>query len=129
MLGHWICKAVYGIELARSARIGRRFLIGHQGAIVIHRHGTFGDDCVVRQGVTLGVSTEMVKGQGPVIGNNVSFGVGCVIVGNVRIGDNVQIGPNCVVTTDVPSDRVLFVAPPRILPLRPADAGETGEKD
>ena len=43
-------------------------------------------------------------------------GVGAVVMGHVRIGDNVQIGPHCVVTSDVPADRVLFVAAPRVLP-------------
>ena len=119
LLGHWFCKAIYGIEMQRSVRIGRRFHIGHQGAIVIHQFATFGDDCIIRQGVTLGVGNTWEKGKGPVIGNRVSFSPGCVIVGNVRIGDDVQIGPNCVVTTDVPSDRVLFVAPPRVFPRQP----------
>lgn len=92
--------------------------IGHQHGIVIHKYARFGDDCVLRQGVTLGVGNEWIKGRGPVIGNNVSFGVGAVILGNVKIGDNVQIGPNCVVMNDVPANRSLFVSPPRVLPLQ-----------
>lgn len=119
MLGHWFCKVVYGIELERSVRLGRRFHIGHQGGIVIHRFATFGDDCSVIQGVTLGMGNVWTKGEGPVIGNNVDFGAGAVVIGNVRIGDNVRIGPNCVVTTDIPADRVLFAPPPRVFPRQP----------
>lgn len=126
MLGHWFCKVFYSIELERSAKIGRRFRIGHQGAIVIHRFATFGDDCLVRQGVTLGSGSGWTKGRGPVIGDNVHFGPGAVVVGNIRIGDNVRIGPNCVVTTDVPSDRVLFAPPPRVFP-RNADNEDMSE--
>ena len=118
-LGHRFCRNVYGIELFRTARIGRRFLIGHQHGIVIHQYASIGDDCSVRQGVTFGIGTEWVPGQGPVIGNNVSFAPGAIVIGNVRIGDNVSVGPNCVVSTDVPADRSLFIPPPRVIPREP----------
>ncbi len=126
--GFWVCRVVYGIEIAHSVKLGRRFVVGHQSAIVIHRFATFGDDCTVRQGVTLGISNmnHWREGEGPVIGNNVSFAVGAVVMGNVSIGDNVQIGPNCVVTSDIPADRVLFVPPPRILPQKTEDESEMG---
>lgn len=117
-LGFQFCRNVYGIELRQTVTIGRRFQIGHQSGIIIHRFATFGDDCIVRQGVTLGIANEerWVKGMGPVIGNNVSFAPGAIVIGNVCIGDNVQIGPNCVVTNDIPSDRILFMGSPRVLP-------------
>lgn len=116
MVGFRFCRSFYGIELRRTANIGRRFEIGHQHGIVIHDYARFGDDCLVRQGVTFGVSNEWIRGKGPVIGNNVSFGVGSVIMGNVSIGDNVTIGPNCVISSDVPANRTLFVPPPRVIP-------------
>lgn len=118
LIGFYFCRNVYGIELRRTVKIGRRFEIGHQHGIVIHLYATFGDDCTVRQGVTLGITTEdgWQRGVGPVIGNNVTFSPGCIVIGNIRIGDNVQIGPNCVVSADVPANRILFVPPPRILP-------------
>lgn len=117
-VGHAICRNIYGIELTRSVQVGRRFEIGHQHGIVIHQHARIGDDCVVRQGVTFGVRASRADrpGEGPVIGNNVSFGVGSVVIGAVRIGDNVSIGPNCVISADVPANRSLFVPPPRALP-------------
>ena len=122
-VGFFFCRAMYGIELPRTVRIGRRFEIGHQNGIVVHTWATFGDDCMIRQGVTLGMTTDArwVPGEGPVIGNNVSLSPGCIIIGNVRIGDNVQIGPNCVVTTDVPSNRIVFTPPPRVFPREPRD--------
>lgn len=114
--GFRFCRAVYGIELQRSAHIGRRFFIAHQHGIIIHSFAVFGDDCIVRQGVTLGASNEWIEGVGPVIGDNVSFAPGSVVLGNINIGDNVQIGANCVVTSDIPSNRILFVPQPRVLP-------------
>lgn len=115
-LGHLISRNLYGIELTRTVHIGRRMWIAHQHGIVIHEYARFGDDCMIRQGVTLGYGNEVIKGEGPVIGNKVEFGVGSIIVGSVRIGNNVQIGPNCVVMSDVPDNRSLFVSPPRVLP-------------
>ena len=44
----------YGIELPYSAVLGRRVVIEHQSCIVIHGSCVIGDDCVIRQGVTLG---------------------------------------------------------------------------
>ncbi|WP_248633162.1 serine O-acetyltransferase [Cereibacter changlensis] len=115
-LGHLVCRNLYGIELEKSVRVGRRLQIGHQHGIVIHRHATIGHNCVIRQGVTFGVGTDWTEGAGPVIGNGVRFGVGSVVMGNVSIGDNVTVGPNCVISSDVPADCTLFVPPPRVLP-------------
>ncbi len=127
-LGFRFCRSFYGIELRRTAKIARRFEIGHQHGIVIHDFASFGNDCAVRQGVTFGIANTWVPGEGPVIGNNVSFGVGTVVIGNVTIGDNVTIGPNCVVSADIPSDRTLFVPPPRVLPKQ-VETDATGASD
>lgn len=116
VLGWRFFRSFYGIEMRRTVNMGRRMEIAHQHGIVIHDYARFGDDCVIRQGVTFGISNEWEPGKGPVIGNKVSFGVGSVIVGNITIGDNVNIGPNSVVSMDVPSDRTLFVPPPRVIP-------------
>ena len=51
----------------------------------------------------------------PVIGNNVLFGVGCKVIGKIKIGDNVIIGANAVVTHDVPDNVVVAGIPAKIL--------------
>lgn len=127
-LGFRFCRGFYGIELQRTVRIGRRFRLAHQSGIVIHSYATFGNDCIVRQNVTFGVSNEWIEGVGPVIGNNVSFSPGAVIIGNVRIGDHVQVGPNCVVSADVPAYRILFIPPPRTLPREVEQSDKTEGK-
>src|SRR5262245_27552265 len=47
----------YSIELHYTVKVGRGVVIGHQGAIVVHDHAQIGDDCIIRQGVTLGASS------------------------------------------------------------------------
>ena len=114
---------IYGIEIFATARIGRRFHIGHQGAIVIHEYATIGDDCLVRQGVTFGAVLEReFVGNGPVIGNRVDVGAGAMIVGGVRIGDDVRIGPNAVVMTDIPANATVFAPVSKIMPRARAAA-------
>ena len=59
-----------------------------------------GENCWINQRVTLGY-----KGEGcPSIGNNVTIGVGAVVLGDIKIGDNVRIGANAIVVHDVPDN-------------------------
>jgi len=76
----------YGIELSYSTRIGRRFLIGHQGGIVIHPDAEIGDDCVIRQNVTIGATRS----------------------------DRARIGPNVVIFRDVPARAIITARPPLV---------------
>lgn len=108
----------YTIELPRSAKVGRRLVIGHQGGIVIHWGAEIGDDCLIRQNATLGAATGEKFMQAPVLGNRVEVGCGAAIIGRVRIGDDVRIGPNAVVTTNVPAGSTVVVPPPRIIQLK-----------
>ncbi|MEM8935003.1 MAG: serine acetyltransferase [Pseudomonadota bacterium] len=120
-LMHRFVRNFYGIEMFDTTKIGRRLHIGHQHGIVLHGYGTIGDDCVVRQGVTMGVTNTWEIGVGPVIGNRVNFGAGCVLMGNITIGDDVMIGPNAVVSANVPSQRTVFAPPARVLPRQMDD--------
>lgn len=109
----FITQAVYGIELPLQTKIGRRLVIGHQNGIVIARGAVIGDDCLIRQNVTIGAAVE--SGRSPRIGHCVSIGAGAVIIGDIVIGDGAIIGPNAVVTTDVPPGARVVAAPSRIL--------------
>ncbi|MEO0882579.1 MAG: serine acetyltransferase [Pseudomonadota bacterium] len=123
-----------GIELKRTAKIGRRFFVAHQSAIVIHELARIGDDVTVRQNVTFGIGAEWDPNNWPTIGNRVEFSPGAVVIGNITIGDDVSVGPNCVVTKDVPAGRTLFVSPPRVFPKnmaseKPVATADTTRKE
>ena len=49
---------------------------------------------------------------------NVQFGLGCHVLGPVRIGNNAIIGAGAIVMKDVPDDSVAFPLPPKIFRKR-----------
>ena len=104
----------FGINIGGGATIGRRLSIEHNGCICIHGNAVIGDDCMIRQGVTLGnLGLEDPLGA-PTIGNRVQIGAGAKVLGPVRVGNNVTIGANAVVISDVPDNVVVFGVPARI---------------
>jgi serine O-acetyltransferase len=108
------CRNVYGIEIPQSVRLGRRVVFEHQHGIVIHPYAVIGDDCIIRQGVTLGVRHVSVQ-VAPVLGKRVNVGAGAKILGPVHIEDDAVIGANAVVLCDVPAGATAVGVPARIL--------------
>jgi serine O-acetyltransferase len=106
---------ITGIELPCEAEIGKNFRIDHFGDIIISGYAKFGDNCVIRNGVTVGLRHEN-QPSAPNIGNNVSIGAGAKILGPITIGDNVDIGANAVVIHDVPSNSIAVGVPAKIIP-------------
>lgn len=104
-----------GVTIGVSAKIGRRLIIEHSGAIVVHGNAEIGDDCIIRQGVTIGNRYLHDPFGAPVIGNRVNIGAGAKILGRVRIGDDAEIGANAVVIKDIPAGAVAVGVPARIL--------------
>jgi serine O-acetyltransferase len=109
---------ITGIELPCEAQIGRNFVIDHFGGIIVSGYAKFGDDCRIRNGVTIGLRRITDK-CAPVFGNNVDIGAGAKILGRISIGNNVVIGANAVVITDVPDDSIA-VGVPAVIKARPS---------
>jgi serine O-acetyltransferase len=107
----------YGIEIPCTTIVGRRLRIGHQGGIVIHPHAVIGDDCLIRQHVTIGAASDDHYWEAPKLGNRVQIGCGAAILGKVTIGDGARIGPNAVVMTNVLAGATAFAPPARIIQL------------
>ncbi len=92
---------VYGIELPYSATVGRQVVIEHQGGIVVHGDTTIGDQCVIRQGVTLGMKNTNKPFDAPTLGKGVDVGANAVVLGAIVVGDGASVGANSVVLKDV----------------------------
>ncbi len=117
-LHRWV-RNRYGIELHYTATVGRRVHIAHQGAIVIHEFAQIGDECIIRQGVTLGAAGHYSVDEAPILGVGVDIGAGAVIAGKVRVGDRAKIGPNAVVMMNVPEGSMAVAPPARIISATP----------
>ncbi len=104
-----------GIELPCEAIVGKRLVIEHTGAIVISGDATFGDDCILRQGVTVGLRHRGIRGS-PQLGDRVDIGAGAKLLGPIRIGNDVVIGANAVVLCDVPDHSIAIGIPARVRP-------------
>ncbi len=105
----------YGIELPYTVQLGRRVIIEHQGAIVIHGDCAIGDDSIIRQGVTLGNRYLDRPFDAPKLGKCVNVGAGAKIFGNVTIGHGANIGANAVVLCDVPAGATAVGIPAKII--------------
>lgn len=126
-LNQALVRNVYGIEISRTTVIGRRLRIGHHQGVILGFSAVIGDDCLVRQNVTLGQSNDEGRlDDQPRIGNGVQFGAGATVVGRVKIGDGARIGPGAVVTRNVPAGATAFAAPARVLkPAAPSAESPT----
>ena len=112
---------VYGIDLPYTVTLGRRVIIEHHGAIVIHGHCHIGDDSIIRQGVTLGNRYLERPLEAPKLGNSVNVGAGAKILGNVIIGDRASIGANAVVLSDIPEGQTAVGIPAKLIKAKNAE--------
>lgn len=103
---------IVGLELPPSVRIGRGLQIYHGYGMVVHKNVVIGENCTLRQGVTIG-NNGRSQDQVPAIGNNVDFGAGSIAIGKICIGDGVVLGAGVVVTKDVPPNHVIVGPSPR----------------
>jgi serine O-acetyltransferase len=87
----------------------------HQSGIVIHGRAEIGDDCIIRQGCTLGNRRITAPREAPKLGKRVNVGAGAQILGSVTIGDAAEIGANSVVLIDVPPGSLVIGVPGRIV--------------
>lgn len=106
-----------GVELPCETTIGKNFVIDHFGGIIVSGYACIGDNCRIRNGVTIGLR-RVEEPTAPVIGNNVDIGAGAKVLGPINIGDNSVIGANAVVLQDVPANSIAIGVPAIVKPRR-----------
>jgi serine O-acetyltransferase len=122
-----------GIEIHPGAAVGRRCLIGHGARVVIGETAVIGDDVMLYHGVTLGGHGWWADAKGakrhPAIGDNVTPGVRCGVLGTVVVGDDCRIGPHALVVDDVPARFVVVVARGHCVTLTRAREEELADEE
>lgn len=108
----------FGILIGAKAKIGHRLIIEHFGSIIIHGSCEIGDDCIIRQGVTIGNRQLDRPLDAPRLGSRVNVGAGAKILGNVVVGDDVDIGANAVVIHDIPPFYIAVGVPAIVKPKK-----------
>lgn len=108
-VGFRFIEMLTGVSLPVGAQIGGGLRIWHFGGVFINSGTTIGQNCTLRQGVTVG--NRSPDGGAPVIGNEVELGAYAQVLGNVTVGDGVSIGAMSLVITDVPAYHVAVGIP------------------
>jgi acetyltransferase-like isoleucine patch superfamily enzyme len=110
------------IEIGEGCFLNRGTMLAAVERIEIGDHVMFANGCFVGDGdhryddPEKPITWQGFEPRGPVrIGDNVWFGVNCVVTGGVRIGDRAVIGANSVVTKDVPAGTVAAGIPAEVL--------------
>jgi serine acetyltransferase len=109
ILAKILLSLIFNIEVASKCVIGRGLILPHARNIVIGA-SSLGDNCLIMANVTLGAKSpdpgfnEVLR---PVVGNNVTIGVGACVLGGIKIEDFSTIGANSVVTKPVASGQTI----------------------
>jgi putative colanic acid biosynthesis acetyltransferase WcaB len=116
----YLVEWVWGIEIPRKTLIGRGLSLYHGQALVINQGVVIGDNCTLRNSVTIGHKklSDGTFSRCPRIGNNVDIGANVVIIGDIEIGDNTVIGAGAVVTKSIPANSIAVGNPARVLDKR-----------
>jgi serine O-acetyltransferase len=96
----WDLRLLFSCDINLS-KIPKSTHFGHPVGIVISSRAKIGENCDIKQNVTMGERN--TRGV-PVIGNNVLIGAGAIILGDIKIGDNAKIAAGAIVLKDVPAD-------------------------
>jgi serine O-acetyltransferase len=101
----------WGIEIPRRVDIDEGLYIGHFGDIHVSAGAKIGKNCILSQGVTVGMSGTGEKKGCPELGDSVYISPGAKVFGKITVGDNVKIGANAVVHDDIPANSLVLLSP------------------
>lgn len=115
-LGIWqkLIEVLTGIHLPYSAEIGTGLYISHFSHVILSSDVVMGCNCLLSQGVNIGVSGRGEQRGAPIIGDRVYFGANATVAGKIRIGNDVVIGANSLVVYDVPEACTVVGVPAQI---------------
>ncbi|MGM3224248.1 serine acetyltransferase [Dickeya zeae] len=100
---------VFCVEIPHRTQIGFGLKIYHPHCIVLNADVVIGDNCTLRQGVTIGsvLNRDGQVTKSPVLGNQVELGANAILLGDITVGDNVKVGAGTVVTKSLAENKVV----------------------
>ncbi len=108
----------YGADIHPAATIGRRFVVDHGIGVVIGGTAVIGDDCLMYQGATLGMTGKHGGKRHPTLGSDVMVGAGSIVLGAITVGDGARVGAGSVVVRDVPANVTVVGNPAHVVRTR-----------
>jgi serine O-acetyltransferase len=117
LLSH-LNRALTGIEIHPSARIGEGLFIDHGMGVVIGETAEIGDDVMLYQGVTLGGTSRLREKRHPTLRDGVVVGAHAQLIGAIEIGEESRVGAGSVVVTSVPPYSTVVGVPGRTVGVR-----------
>ncbi len=110
------------IRIGSGCFLNKNTMLAAVERIEIGDHVMFANGCFVGDGEhrygRSGQADHLAGLQAPCpvrIGDNVWFGVNCVVTGAVEVGDRAVIGANSVVTKDVPAGHIAAGVPAKVI--------------
>jgi GT2 family glycosyltransferase/serine acetyltransferase len=110
-----VVDTVWGIQLCKSVRVGRRVRLWHFGCMLLNAR-EIGNDVHIRHGTTLGPLRKSSADNLPSIQDRVDLGSGVAVLGAVVVGHDATVGANSVVVKDVPPYATMLGVPARVVP-------------
>ncbi|MGM3162146.1 serine acetyltransferase [Dickeya undicola] len=108
VMNEWL----FCVEIPHKTKIGFGLKIYHPHCIVVNADVVIGENCTLRQGVTIGsvINREGQVTKSPVLGNQVELGANAILLGDITLGDNVKVGAGTVVTKSLAAGKVVVGA-------------------
>lgn len=79
----------------------------HPIGIVIKTGTILGNNCCIRQNVTIGDRDFYLGEQNAQIGNDCNIGAGVILLGAIKVGSNVDVGAGAIVLENVPDNTTI----------------------
>lgn len=96
----WL-QLVIGADLPGRAQCGDSLRMPHGGrGVAIHPNAVIGSRATIYHRVTIG-GYSSDKMNVPTIGDDVYFGVGCTVLGRVKVGDGTRVGAGAILVGDI----------------------------
>jgi serine O-acetyltransferase len=108
---------LFGLEVTVRCEIGPGLFFPHTVGTVVGA-ARIGKDAIIYQNVTLGSKILDMKfdaGNRPEVGDCVTLGAGCKVLGGIRIGDGAVVSANAVVLKTVEANSLVAGVPTRTI--------------